>query len=86
MLTDDITIEEIAAIRYNEGREDGWEGGLEKGREEGWEGGLERGREEGWEGGREEGKTEGRNEVFELMAQGFSIDEIRQRLTQTTSN
>ena len=34
MLTDDITIEEIAAIRYNEGREDGWEDGLEKGREE----------------------------------------------------
>ena len=35
MLTDELSIEEIAAIRYNEGREDGWEGGLEKGREEG---------------------------------------------------
>ena len=34
MLKDDITIEEIAAIRYNEGREDGREEGLEKG----WEG------------------------------------------------
>ena len=34
MLTDDITIEEIAAIRYNEGREEGWEGGLERGRDE----------------------------------------------------
>ena len=41
MLTDDITIEEIATIRYNEGREEGWEGGLERGREEGWEGGRE---------------------------------------------
>jgi predicted transposase YdaD len=43
MLTDELSIEEIAAIRYNEGREDGWEGGLEKG--------LERGRYEGREEG-----------------------------------
>ena len=38
MLFDDITIEEIAEIRYNEGLEDG--------REEGREYGLERGRED----------------------------------------
>ena len=34
MLTDDISIEELSAIRYKEGREDGCEEGLEKGRVE----------------------------------------------------
>ena len=51
MLTEDITVEELAAVRYEEGREDG----------------------------REEGHTE----VFELLSQGFSIEEVKQRLTKT---
>jgi len=34
MLTDDISIERLAAIRYKEGREDGWEEGRAEGREE----------------------------------------------------
>jgi len=42
MLFEDISIEEIAAIRYNEGREDGFEKGREDGREEG----IEKGRED----------------------------------------
>ena len=67
MLTDDITIEELAAIRYEEGWEDGREEGLFKGREEG----LFKGREDE------------RKYVLELLSQGFSIEEIKQRLTQT---
>jgi len=55
MLTEDITVEELAAVRY----------------------------EEGWEDGREEGREEGHTEVFELLSQGFSIEEVKQRLTQT---
>ena len=60
MLTDDISVEEIIAIRSKEAWEDGLEEGLGKGREE----------------------------VFELLSQGLSIEEIRQRLasTQTIQN
>jgi len=57
MLTDDITIEEIADIRYEEGREDGLELGIEQ----------------------------GQKNVFSLLDQGLSIEEIKQRLTQTTT-
>jgi len=32
MLTEDITIEELANVRYKEGHDDGWEGGLEEGK------------------------------------------------------
>jgi len=48
MLTDDITIEKIVAIRSEEAREEGIE--------------------------------EGREEVFNLLIQGFSIEEIKERL------
>ncbi|MCL2765431.1 MAG: hypothetical protein FWD40_09170 [Treponema sp.] len=41
---------------------------------------------EGREDGREEGKAEGREEVFELMAQGLSVEEIKNRLTQAESS
>jgi flagellar biosynthesis/type III secretory pathway protein FliH len=34
MLTENLTMEEIANVRYEEGLEYGWEGGLEYGREE----------------------------------------------------
>jgi len=72
MLTDDITIEELADIRFNEGRDIGHEEGHEEGREEG----LKEGRKEG----REEGRDIGHEEVIELFDQGFSIEEIKQRL------
>jgi len=64
MLTDDITIEELADIRFNEGRDIG----------------REEGREEGHEEGLEEGRDLGREEVIELFDQGLSIEEIKQRL------
>ena len=53
-------------------REEAWEDGLEKGREEG----LERGREEG----REEGMEKCRQFFLELLNQGLSAEEIRQRI------
>ena len=34
MLCEELSIEEIADVRYREGREEGWEEGLEQGREE----------------------------------------------------
>jgi len=42
MLTEDITIEELATIRY----EEGWEDGRKEGRVEGHEKGLEKGEEQ----------------------------------------
>jgi len=47
MLTEDITVEELAAVRYEEGREDE------------------------------------RKNVMELLSQGFSVEELKQLLTQT---
>jgi len=41
---------------------------------------------EGLEDGVEKGKAEGIEEVFELMSQGLSVEEIKSRLTQTTSS
>jgi len=57
MLTDDITIEEIADIRYEEGREQGIEMGIEK----------------------------SQKYFLKLLDQGFSVEEIKQRLIQTTT-
>jgi len=72
MLTDDITIDELGIIRYEEGLEDG----------------IERGLEEGIQKGREEAFKEDRNYFLELLDQGLSVDEIRQSLscTQTASS
>jgi flagellar biosynthesis/type III secretory pathway protein FliH len=51
-----------------------------------WEEALEVAREEGWEDGHEEGHTEGMNEsrqyFLELLNQGLTIEEIKQRLNQ----
>ena len=52
MLFEEISIEEIVAIRSREAREEGLEAGREEGREEG----LEQGREEGLEQGRDNEK------------------------------
>ena len=61
---DKIDLTYKLSAAYKKGAAEGHEKGLEKGREEGWEGGLERGREE----------------VFSLLEQGLSADEIKQRL------
>ena len=55
MLFDEMTIEEIVAVRSEEAREEG----------------------------REEGHSEGINLALKLLNQNLSIDEIKQRLTQT---
>ena len=64
MLTDDISIEEIVAIRSEEAREEG--------------------REEGIEEGMEKGREEGRKYFLELLDQGISIEEIKQKLNKTS--
>jgi len=64
MLTDELSIEEIAAVRYREGREEGREEGELRGEKKGLERGLEKGREE----------------VLNLLAQGLSPEEIISRL------
>jgi len=57
MLFDDITIEEIGEIRYEEGFE------------------------EGRERGRVETREKERSFVMNLLDQGLSVEEIKQRLT-----
>jgi predicted transposase YdaD len=42
MLMTEWNMDDALAVRFREGREEGWEGGLEKGREEGIEKGLEK--------------------------------------------
>jgi predicted transposase/invertase (TIGR01784 family) len=37
-------------------------------------------KEEGWEDGRKEGREEGNLQVLELLAQGYSVDQIKQQL------
>ena len=69
MLFDDITIEEIGEIRYEEGREEGHAEGFEKGCEKG----LER--------GRVETREKERSFFLNLLNQGLSVEEIKQRLT-----
>lgn len=61
MLTDDLSVEEIVAVRSKEAWEDGHQEGLED--------------------GREEAHTEARKYFIELLDQGLSINEIKQRLT-----
>jgi hypothetical protein len=82
MLMTEWNWDDALAVRFKEGREEGWEGGhkegWEGGRKEGWEGGRkegwEGGRKEGWEGGRKEGREEtARN----ALMNGFSIDQIQ---------
>ena len=63
MLTDELTTEEIIAIRC--------EDACEEAREEGMEEGMEKGREEE------------RLYFLELLDQGLSIEEIKQRLSKT---
>jgi len=78
MLFEDLTIEEIAEIRAEEAIEDAVEDALEEGREQG----MQQGREEGLQQGREED----RKYVIDLIDQGLSAEEIKQRLTQITAN
>jgi len=51
-----------------------------------WDTALEVAREEAFEDGEEKGREEGHNEVFALLDQGLSVEEIKQRLMQTTTS
>ena len=55
-----------------------WDDALEVAREEGREDGLEEGREEG----RKKERIESRQYFLELINQGLTIEEIKQRLNQ----
>ena len=69
MLFDEISTEEIAAIRYREGREEG----------------REEGRVEGLEEGCATGRDDERKFLLSLIDKGFSVEEIKQRLTKTAT-
>ena len=86
-------VEEIIAVRVEEALEKAVAEALEKAvaeaveksrekviKEVRWEA-MEEGRAEGWESGRENGQ----NYILELLEQGLSIDEIKMRLTQTST-
>ncbi len=76
MLLEEWNMEDAIAYARKEGREDGIELGMEKGRFEGRVEGIEKGRAEGIEKGREERDTY----FLDLLGQGLSVDEIRQRI------
>ncbi|MCL2231403.1 MAG: hypothetical protein FWC01_09945, partial [Treponema sp.] len=58
----------------------------EQGHEEGYAEGHEEGYAEGHAEGHAEAQEENRKYFLSLLDQGLSIDEIKQRLTQTTTN
>ena len=60
-----------------------WDTALEVRYEEGVEDGIERGVERGIERGVEQGIEKTRQYVLELLNQGVSAEEIKQRLTKT---
>jgi flagellar biosynthesis/type III secretory pathway protein FliH len=60
-----------------------WDEALEVAHEEGWEDGLEEGLEKGREEGREEGMEKSRQRLLEMINQGLSIEEIKQRLNSS---
>jgi len=85
MLLTEWNTEDALAVRFEEGMERGFEEGREKGMEEGVERGLEKGREEGMEKGLVRGIEKGVEKTLDLIAQGYSIDEIRERLMYKTA-
>jgi len=64
-----------------QGLEKGIEQGLEKGLEKGIEQGLEKGLEQGLEKGIEQGMEKSRQYFLDLLNQGLTIEEIKQRLS-----
>jgi len=70
MLLEEWNMDDALAVAREEGREDG--------REEGWEKGHVKGSEEGWE--------KCSSHVIELLDQGLTVEEIKERLTRTTTN
>ncbi len=64
MLLEEWNMEDAIAYARKEGREDGIEFGMAKGRYE----------------GRAEGRYDGQDYILELLDQGFSTDEIKQRI------
>jgi predicted transposase/invertase (TIGR01784 family) len=73
MLLTEWKMEDALAVRYEEGREEGWSEGREEGWTEGREEGRSEGREEGWSEGREERDIE---IVKNALAKGLPIDII----------
>ena len=57
-----------------------WRSGMKDAEKKGRNEGLIEGRNEGRNEGRSEGRSEGRNEVLELLKQGLSVNEIKERL------
>ena len=60
-----------------------WDTAIEVAREEAFEDGVERGIEQGIEQGIERGIEKNRQYVLELLNQGISAEEIKQRLMKT---
>ena len=93
MLLEGWTREEVYEVWREDAREEGLEEGLAQGLEQGLAKGLEQGLTQGLEQGLtqgleqgltqglEQGLTQGREEVLNLLNQGLSIEEIRERLT-----
>ena len=73
MILEEWNTEDAIAFAREEGREEGREDGIEVG--------IERGREDGIEIGLEKG----REEVMELLAQGLTVEEIKERLAKITN-
>ena len=69
-----------AQMLYNAKKE-----GLQLGREEGREAGRQEGRHEGRQEGRQEGRDEERQYLLELLSQGLSAEELKQRLAARDS-
>jgi hypothetical protein len=79
MLFTEWNWDDALAVRFEEGREEGWEQGREEGWEQGREEGWEQGREEGWEQGREEGWEQGREKIARnALAKGLPLDIIKE--------
>ena len=70
MLLEEWNLEDAKAVWYEEAREDG----LAEGRAEG--------RAEGHAEGHAEGFCQGQQHVLELLSQGLSVDEVKQRLAE----
>ena len=76
MLFEDLTIEEIVAIRCEEAREEGREDGLQKGHEMGREEGREEGREDGQRTIARNLLAKGSAPEFVSEITGLSLEEI----------
>ena len=68
----------------DEGRQEGWEKGLQEGRQKGLQEGRQEGRQEGWQKGQQAGRQEGWQELFALIKSGKNPDEAMEILNKNT--